>query len=68
MKQRLGLALSLCMDCPLLILDEPTSFLDVQWKQWYHNLIQNYAKNKTVVIASNEEEDFKYCDNVLALS
>jgi len=68
MKQRLGLALAMCMDCPLLILDEPTSFLDNRWKKWYQNLIKDYAQNKTVVIASNEAEDFQFCDEVLALT
>ena len=62
MKQRLKLALAICSDTPLLFLDEPTTNLDKQGAQWYRDLIQNYSKGKTVIIASNVTEDFDFCD------
>lgn len=62
MKQRLKLALAICSDTPLLFLDEPTTNLDKQGTQWYRDLIQNYSKGKTVIIASNVTEDFDFCD------
>lgn len=65
MKQRLSLALSLLNDCPLLILDEPTSYLDLEAKNWFYNLLDKRKSNKTIILASNEAGDFGSCDKVL---
>jgi ABC-type multidrug transport system ATPase subunit len=69
MKQRLKLALAICSDTKLLLLDEPTATLDRQGVAWYQNLIQEFAKDRLVVVASNVEEDFSFCEeqvNMLA--
>lgn len=68
MKQRLSIALACCMDLPLLIMDEPTSFLDQQRKSWYQDMLSNYAKEKTVIIASNDPIDYKCCDKVVSIT
>jgi len=62
MKQRLKLGLAICADTPLLLLDEPTSNLDEKSIQWYHELLEVYAKNRLVLIASNEARDIKDCE------
>lgn len=62
MKQRLKLALAICSDTPLLLLDEPTTTLDRQGVTWYQNLIQEFAGNRLVIVASNVEEDFFFCE------
>jgi len=67
MKQRLSIALACCMDVPLLIMDEPTSFLDESKKEWYHKMISNYAKDKTIIVASNDTSDYSFCDEVYSL-
>ena len=67
MKQRLILGLALCMDLPLLILDEPGSFLDKDKKRWFNGLLADYARFKTVIIASNEDSDLEFCDRELIL-
>lgn len=67
MKQRLYLGLGIVADVPLLILDEPSSFLDDTKKLWLQELIMTYAKDKTIVVASNDPDDFKYCNDHLAL-
>lgn len=61
MKQRLKLALAVCADSPVLLLDEPTTNLDRQGALWYHALIQKYSGNRLLVIASNVEEDISFC-------
>lgn len=68
MKQRLGLALAMVMDVPLLLLDEPTSFLDEIKKGWFHELLAEYGTGKTVVMASNEEGDIRTCGKVVDMS
>lgn len=68
MKQRLSLALAFCMDVPLLLVDEPTSFLDASKKEWYHNLLQEFGKRKTIIIASNDPLDYERADQIISLS
>ncbi len=68
MKQRLALSLTMLARTPLLILDEPTSFLDVTHKAWYQELFEIFVKDKTVVIASNDTFDYQLCDKVFDLN
>ena len=67
MKQRLSLGLALCMDLPLLFLDEPTSFLDVQKKEWFKTMLERFAKGKTVIIASNDGFDIESCNKEIVM-
>jgi len=62
MKQRLKLALTLCSDTPLLLLDEPTTNLDTEGIQWYRSLIDRFAAGRTLIIASNVDVDFDFCE------
>lgn len=62
MKQRLKLVLAICSNTELLLLDEPTTNLDQQGFEWYQNLIDQYAKNRLVIVASNVEMDYRFCD------
>ena len=61
MKQRVKLALAVCSDTPVLLLDEPATNLDVQGVEWYKNLIQEFAADRLVVIASNDPHDAEFC-------
>lgn len=61
MKQRLKLALAVCSDTPILLLDEPATNLDVQGVEWYKKLISDYAAERLVVIASNDPHDAEFC-------
>ncbi len=49
MKQRVKLALAVCSDSPVLLLDEPTTNLDLQACDWYKRLVEQYAANRTIV-------------------
>jgi ABC-type multidrug transport system ATPase subunit len=68
MKQRTKLALACCADTPMLLLDEPTSNLDVQGLDWYHQLINDYAKNRMVVVCSNQEVEYRFCDHFIQVT
>jgi ABC-type multidrug transport system ATPase subunit len=59
------LVLAITADTPVLLLDEPTSYLDEQGIRWYLDLIQQYAHGKLIVIASNAAQDYSFCKNHL---
>ena len=66
MKQRLKLALSICSDTPILLLDEPTTNLDAQGVAWYQDLMQQFSdKDRLVIVASNIEHDYDFCEEKL---
>lgn len=61
MKQRVKLVLAIFSDASLLLLDEPTMNLDEAGIGWYHDLVQRFSGNRTIVICSNmhqTESDF----------
>lgn len=67
MKQRVQLLLAIGTDCPLLLLDEPSSFLDEQAREWLYRLLKNRCSEKLVIMASNDTTDLEYCDLVYGI-
>jgi ABC-type multidrug transport system ATPase subunit len=67
MKQRLKLALAVCSDTPVLLLDEPATNLDTQGIEWYKQLLCDFAAKRLVVIASNDPHDAAFCPNHLQI-
>jgi ABC-type multidrug transport system ATPase subunit len=68
MKQRVRLLLAFFTQSDILLLDEPTSNLDAAGKQWYRSLIEKYAHNRMVVVASNHlNEEYDFCKEVIEL-
>lgn len=65
MQQRYKLALSICTHSNILVLDEPTTNLDDQGKEWFHDMISRYLGDRTLIIATNEKEDLKMCSKFL---
>ncbi|MDP4952172.1 MAG: ATP-binding cassette domain-containing protein [Flavobacteriales bacterium] len=57
MKQRLKLGLAILSEGDLLLLDEPISNLDKQASAWYRELLQDYGKEKTVIISTNDPDN-----------
>ncbi len=68
MKQRTKLALACCTDSPLLLLDEPTSNLDIQGIGWYHGLVSKFTAGKLVIVGSNQENEYSFCDNLIKIT
>lgn len=67
-KQRVKLALAILSDTPVLLLDEPTSNLDHEGIDWYHDLVQKHHKNRTVVVSSNSlQHEYSFCTQVINL-
>ena len=67
MKQRLKLGIALFSDVPVILLDEPTSNLDKKGIEWYTELIQNFQKNRILIICSNEPREYEFCKQKLVL-
>lgn len=64
MKQRVKLIFACCSEREILFLDEPTSNLDKDGKDFYKNLLLNQqAKKRLVVIFTNEPDDYKFLDS-----
>jgi len=61
MKQRVKLALALCTDAPVLLLDEPTTNLDLNAVRWFKNLVETHIGDRLLVIASNDPGDLELC-------
>ena len=68
MKQRTKLALACCASTPILMLDEPTSNLDTQGIDWYLALIEKFAVHKMVLVGSNQEHEYSFCENQLNIT
>jgi ABC-type multidrug transport system ATPase subunit len=67
MKQKIQLALSIWADTPILLLDEPTSFLDEKARAWFVHQLTTYKKDRIVIIASNDLFDLRLCDETVHL-
>jgi ABC-type multidrug transport system ATPase subunit len=68
MKQRMKLAQAIFTDTPVLFLDEPCTNLDKSGIALYRQLIQTHTKNRLVVISSNDEAEYDFCDNILQMT
>lgn len=67
MKQRVKLGLCFFSDVPLLLLDEPTSNLDREGINWYHNLIKDHGIDKTILVCSNDLREYDFCEQVISM-
>jgi ABC-type multidrug transport system ATPase subunit len=67
MKQRLKLAQAFFSDSTILLLDEPTTNLDKQGVKLYLDLIKQYTDNRLVIICSNDENEYSFCQHKLEM-
>lgn len=62
MKQRVKLAQCIFSDTALVLLDEPCTNLDAAGIALYHQLIKKYCNERLVVVSSNDEVEFSFCE------
>lgn len=67
MKQRVKLAQAIFSDVPLVLLDEPCTNLDDAGYQLYHELIDQYCQGKTVIVSSNDQQEFDFCEETIRI-
>jgi len=66
MKQRLKLALAFFSEGDIVLMDEPTSNLDIKGCDWYLEQIE-LVNDKLIVIASNEPREYDFCQNLIEI-
>ena len=67
MKQRVKLAQAILSNVPVVLLDEPTTNLDEEGIQLYRNLVNNFCKNRLLIVSSNDKNEYDFCDEVLVM-
>lgn len=60
MKQRVKLAQAILSDVSIILLDEPCSNLDAPGIELYHSLINNYCRERLVIVCSNDEVEYNF--------
>ena len=68
MKQRVKLAQAIFSDVPVVLLDEPCTNLDATGIQLYLDLINIYCKSRLVIVSSNDEIEYGFCDERLNIN
>ncbi len=65
MKQRVKLAQAIFSDVPVVLLDEPNTNLDLDGIDLYHQLINDYCKDRLVIVSSNDKSEYDFCEEII---
>lgn len=69
MKQRVKLVLACCSDARIVLLDEPTSNLDLAGEAWYLELIaRTNTPERILIICSNQPKEYAFCQAQINLT
>ena len=68
MKQRLKMAQAFFSNTTVLLLDEPTTNLDADGIALYRQLISDHAKNRLVIVSSNDIQEYDFCNEVISIN
>jgi ABC-type multidrug transport system ATPase subunit len=68
MKQRVKLAQAIFSDVPCVLLDEPCTNLDAAGIDLYHRLIRDYCNNRLVIVSSNDEQEYSFCQERISIT
>lgn len=68
MQQRLKLTLAFTSAASMILLDEPATNLDKQGIEWYQQMINRYAKDRTFIICSNHySSEYPTCNHFITI-
>lgn len=65
MKQRIKLAQSIFSNVSCVLLDEPCTNLDAEGIALYQGLIKDYSAGRLVIVSSNDEQEYSFCNERL---
>jgi len=65
MRQRVKLAQAIFADVPVILLDEPCTNLDQTGYALYHQLINDYAMKKLIIVSSNDLQEYDFCKEII---
>ncbi|NJO25079.1 MAG: ATP-binding cassette domain-containing protein [Bacteroidia bacterium] len=68
MKQRVKLAQAVFSDVPVVLLDEPCTNFDAAGIELYLSLINDYCKDRLVIVSSNDEVEYGFCEKRINVS
>jgi ABC-type multidrug transport system fused ATPase/permease subunit len=66
--QKLAIARACYSDKPVIVLDEPSSFLDVISEKEIFDMIYNVFSNKTIIFISHNLSNTSICDNIILIN
>jgi ABC-type multidrug transport system ATPase subunit len=67
MKQRVKLAQAVFSNVPCVLFDEPCTNLDANGIALYHELINDYCSNRLVIVSSNDEQEYSFCQERISI-
>lgn len=68
MKQRVKLSFLFGTNRDVLLLDEPTSYLDTTGIDWYLSKMEEMKSlSKMMIISSNQKHEYSFCDQVISI-
>ena len=68
MKQRVKLAQAVFSDTSIVLLDEPCTNLDATGIDLYNKLIDEYCKDRLLIVSSNDEVEYSFCKERINMS
>jgi ABC-type multidrug transport system ATPase subunit len=68
LKQRVKLAQCIFADSAIVLLDEPCTNLDSTGIDLYHRLITGYCKDRLVLVSSNDEVEYGFCNELVNIN
>jgi ABC-type multidrug transport system ATPase subunit len=67
MKQRIKLAQAIFSNTPVVLLDEPCTNLDTDGIRLYQRLINEYCKQRLVIVSSNDMQEYSFCEETISI-
>lgn len=68
MKQRVKLAQCLLSETSIVLLDEPCTNLDEAGINLYHQLVEQYCKDRLVIVSSNDPVEYRFCNSSILIT